>query len=108
MIRTTTQSRLSVGARWARPTASSTWCCRGSTSAGADYLRRARSNFVTDQFEPWLDDALNWSKSLSVKLARGKKNKKTRKIVSGVPVRLEHGEEHQVAYTLCLAGKPSR
>ena len=34
-------------------------------------------NFVTDQFEPRLDDALNRSKSLSVKLARGKKNKKT-------------------------------
>ena len=45
-------------------------------------------NFVTDQFEPRFDDALNRSKSLSVKLARGKKNKKTRKIVSGVPVRL--------------------
>jgi phage terminase large subunit GpA-like protein len=45
-------------------------------------------NFVTDQFEPRFDDALNRSPSLSVKLARGKKNKKTRKIVSGVPVRL--------------------
>jgi phage terminase large subunit GpA-like protein len=45
-------------------------------------------NFVTDQFEPRFDDALNRSASLSVKLARGKKNKKTRKIVSGVPVRL--------------------
>jgi phage terminase large subunit GpA-like protein len=45
-------------------------------------------NFVTDQFEPRFDDALNRSASLSIKLARGKKNKKTRKIVSGVPVRL--------------------
>jgi phage terminase large subunit GpA-like protein len=45
-------------------------------------------NFVADQFEPRLDDALNRSPSLAAKLARGKKNKKTRKIVSGVPVRL--------------------
>jgi phage terminase large subunit GpA-like protein len=45
-------------------------------------------NFVTDQFEPRFDDALNRSPSLAAKLARGKKNKKTRKIVSGVPVRL--------------------
>ena len=40
-------------------------------------------NFVTDQFEPRFDDALNRSTSLAAKLARGKKNKKTRKIVSG-------------------------
>jgi len=45
-------------------------------------------NFVTDQFEPRFDDALNRSTSLAAKLARGKKNKKTRKIVSGVSVRL--------------------
>jgi phage terminase large subunit GpA-like protein len=45
-------------------------------------------NFVTDQFEPRFADAIDNAPSLSAKLARGKKNKKTRKIISGVPVRL--------------------
>ena len=39
------------------------------------YSEPAR-NFVTDQFEPHFDDALNRSMSLSIKLARGKRTRR--------------------------------
>lgn len=47
--------------------------------------------FVVDQFEPRLMALLEQAKSLSGKVALGKRMKKTRKLVAGVPVRLAHG-----------------
>lgn len=46
--------------------------------------------FCTDQFEPRVTALLDEAASLSDKVAGGKKNKKTRKIVAGVPLRLAH------------------
>ena len=48
-------------------------------------------DFVTDQFEPRLTALLDEAKTLKLKVGRGKKVKKTRKMVAGVPVRLAHG-----------------
>jgi phage terminase large subunit GpA-like protein len=48
-------------------------------------------DFCTDQFEPRLMALLDQASSLAEKVARGKRMKKTRKIVAGVPVRLAHG-----------------
>lgn len=47
-------------------------------------------DFVVDQFEPRVMSLLNESASLAAKTARGKANKKVRKLVSGVPLRLAH------------------
>lgn len=47
--------------------------------------------FVTDQFEPRLMLLLDQAPVLKNKVARGKRMKRTRKIVAGVPVRLAHG-----------------
>lgn len=46
--------------------------------------------FVIDQFEPRVMGLLDQSFSLAAKTARGKANKKARKIVAGVPLRLAH------------------
>lgn len=46
--------------------------------------------FVTDQFEPRLDEMFNQAATLSAKFERGKRNKKTQKWVAGVKVRLAH------------------
>jgi phage terminase large subunit GpA-like protein len=46
--------------------------------------------FLTDQFEPRLMDLLDQAASLAKKVVRGRRMKKTRKIISGVPVRLAH------------------
>jgi phage terminase large subunit GpA-like protein len=48
-------------------------------------------DFVTDQFEPRLMTLLDEAPVLKHKVARGKRMKRTRKIVAGVPVRLAHG-----------------
>jgi phage terminase large subunit GpA-like protein len=45
-------------------------------------------DFITDQFEPRLMALLDEAPSLSEKVARGKRSKKTRKVVGGVPIRL--------------------
>ena len=45
-------------------------------------------DFVTEQFEPRLMALIEQSSRLSKLLARGKRNKKFRKIVNGVPIRL--------------------
>lgn len=47
--------------------------------------------FVEDQMEPRITDLLEQAPNLSRKLARGKKNKKTKKSISGVTLRLAHG-----------------
>lgn len=47
-------------------------------------------DFVVDQFEPRVMGLLDESASLSSKTARGKSNKKTRKLIAGVPLRLAH------------------
>lgn len=47
-------------------------------------------DFVVDQFEPRIMGLLDQSASLAAKTARGKANKKVRKIVAGVPLRLAH------------------
>nr|WP_281275255.1 terminase gpA endonuclease subunit [Afifella aestuarii] len=47
--------------------------------------------FNETQFEPRLQALLDESKTLAAKLARGKKLRKTKKIVGGVPIRLAHG-----------------
>lgn len=47
-------------------------------------------DFCTDQFEPRLMGLLNEAPSLAAKVARGKRMKKTRKVVAGVPIRLAH------------------
>lgn len=46
--------------------------------------------YCTDQFEPRLMQLFDESKRLGTKLARGKLMKKTKKLVSGVPIRLAH------------------
>jgi phage terminase large subunit GpA-like protein len=46
--------------------------------------------FNTDQFEPRLMQMFDQCATLSGKLVRGRRMKKTRKIVAGVPVRLAH------------------
>ena len=47
--------------------------------------------FLTEQFEPRIMGLLDEAPSLMRKVARGKRMTKTRKIVSGVPLRLAHG-----------------
>lgn len=47
-------------------------------------------DFVVDQFEPRVVGLLEQSASLAAKTAWGKANKKARKIVAGVPLRLAH------------------
>lgn len=47
-------------------------------------------DFLTDQFEPRLMGLLDEAPRLAAKVQRGKRMKKTRKIVAGVPVRLAH------------------
>jgi phage terminase large subunit GpA-like protein len=47
-------------------------------------------DFLTDQFEPRLMSLLDEAETLSAKVVRGKRMKKTLKIVAGVPVRLAH------------------
>ncbi|WP_235824300.1 terminase gpA endonuclease subunit [Brucella anthropi] len=46
--------------------------------------------FLTEQFEPRLMGLLDEAPRLSGKVQRGKRMKKTRKIVAGVPIRLAH------------------
>lgn len=48
-------------------------------------------DFVADQFEPRVMQLLNEAATLSGKVIRGRRMKKTRKIVAGVPLRLAHG-----------------
>jgi phage terminase large subunit GpA-like protein len=47
-------------------------------------------DFNTDQFEPRLMALFDQAPSLAGKLARGQRNKKTKKLISGVPIRLAH------------------
>lgn len=47
-------------------------------------------DFVSNQFEPRVMALLDEAPTLKRKVARGKRNKKTRKIISGVPLRLAH------------------
>ncbi|WP_283808418.1 terminase gpA endonuclease subunit [Rhodopseudomonas faecalis] len=47
-------------------------------------------DFIRDQFEPRLNELFDQSATLSLKVTRGKSNRKTRKLVAGVPVRLAH------------------
>ena len=47
-------------------------------------------DFLTDQFEPRLMSLLDEAGTLSAKVVRGRRMKKTLKIVAGVPVRLAH------------------
>ena len=47
-------------------------------------------DFNTDQFEPRLMALFDQAPSLADKLARGQRNKKTKKLVAGVPIRLAH------------------
>ena len=47
-------------------------------------------DFLTDQFEPRLMNLLDEAETLSAKVVRGRRMKKTLKIVAGVPVRLAH------------------
>jgi phage terminase large subunit GpA-like protein len=47
-------------------------------------------DFLTDQFEPRLMSLLDEAETLSAKVVRGRRMKKTLKIVAGVPVRLAH------------------
>lgn len=47
-------------------------------------------DFVTNQFEPRLMELFDQAPTLSGKIARGQKNKKTRKTVAGVQLRLAH------------------
>jgi phage terminase large subunit GpA-like protein len=47
-------------------------------------------DFVRDQFEPRLMELFDQAPTLAAKVARGQKNKKTRKTVAGVQVRLAH------------------
>jgi phage terminase large subunit GpA-like protein len=46
--------------------------------------------FCVDQFEPRLSALLDEAPTLAGKVGRGKRNKKTRKLISGVPIRLAH------------------
>lgn len=47
--------------------------------------------FLQEQWEPRIADLLNETPALRVKVARGKKWKVLRKLISGVPLRLAHG-----------------
>lgn len=47
--------------------------------------------FLTEQWEPRVMDLLDQAPTLAAKVARGKRMTKTRKIISGVPLRLAHG-----------------
>lgn len=47
--------------------------------------------FLKEQFEPRIMELLDGVKTLSRKVTRGRKMKKTQKIVAGVPLRLAHG-----------------
>ncbi len=47
-------------------------------------------DFNTDQFEPRLMALFDQAPSLAGKVARGQRNKKTKKLVAGVPIRLAH------------------
>src|ERR1700676_728542 len=47
-------------------------------------------DFVTNQFEPRLMELFDQAPTLRGKIARGQKNKKTRKTVAGVQLRLAH------------------
>jgi phage terminase large subunit GpA-like protein len=47
-------------------------------------------DFNTDQFEPRLMALFEQAPSLASKLARGQRNKKTKKLIAGVPIRLAH------------------
>lgn len=47
--------------------------------------------FLQDQWEPRIMDLLDGTKSLRGKVARGKRMKVLRKLISGVPLRLAHG-----------------
>jgi len=47
-------------------------------------------DFLTDQFEPRLMNLLDEAETLSAKVVRGRRMKKTLKVVAGVPVRLAH------------------
>ena len=47
-------------------------------------------DFNTDQFEPRLMALFDQARSLAAKLARGQRNKKTKTLVAGVPIRLAH------------------
>jgi phage terminase large subunit GpA-like protein len=47
-------------------------------------------DFNTDQFEPRLMALFDQAPGLAAKLARGQRNKKTKKLVAGVPIRLAH------------------
>lgn len=49
------------------------------------------SQFLTEQWEPRIMELLDQAPSLSAKVARGKRMTKTKKIISGVPLRLAHG-----------------
>jgi phage terminase large subunit GpA-like protein len=46
--------------------------------------------FCTDQFEPRLMALLDQAPTLADKVGRGKRNKKVRKLIGGVPIRLAH------------------
>jgi phage terminase large subunit GpA-like protein len=48
-------------------------------------------DFVIDQFHPRLEQLFVQARSLGAKLARGKRNKKTLKMIAGVTLRLAHG-----------------
>lgn len=47
--------------------------------------------FLQEQWEPRIMDLLDEAPSLKLKVSRGKRMTKTRKIISGVPLRLAHG-----------------
>lgn len=46
--------------------------------------------FITDQWEPRIMGLLDEAPSIRSKVARGKRMKKTRKVIAGVPLRLAH------------------
>ena len=47
--------------------------------------------FLVEQLEPRVMELLDQAPALAKKVARGQANKKTRKLISGVPLRLAHG-----------------
>lgn len=47
--------------------------------------------FITEQWEPRISGLLDEAPTLRAKVARGKRMTKTRKVISGVPLRLAHG-----------------
>ena len=49
-----------------------------------------RKELVVDQFKPRLMALLDQAPTLADKVARGKRNKKARKLVAGMPIRLAH------------------